>query len=125
MSFHRAEHIELEPREPDEREREVLAALLSADFPGKAALLVQASNVKVRRIDRNGSLALVPEPTAPRAEVVRRIPVEAESDDRDGVRVHVLLHVLDGYLTELEIYRDDSAPLQRDLEPANFRLIVL
>jgi hypothetical protein len=45
-------------------------------------------------------------------------------DDQDGVAVHVLLHVLDGYLNELEIYREDSAPLQRQLAPEDFRLIV-
>jgi hypothetical protein len=70
-------------------------------------------------------LALAPEPETLRAEVVRRIPVEAEFDDQDGVGVHVLLHVLDGYLNELEIYREDSSPLQREPDPEDFRLIVL
>jgi hypothetical protein len=126
MSFPSASNdAELEPRPLSDRERDVLAKLLSADFPGRLALLAQASDVKVRRIDRNGSLALSPEPDAPPAEVVRRIPVEAEFDDRDGVGVHVLLHVLDGYMNELEIYREDSAPLQREPEPRDLRLIVL
>jgi hypothetical protein len=117
--------IELEPRPLSERERRMLAALLAADFPGRSALSVQAAHVKGRRIDQNGSLALAPEPETLRAEVVRRIPVEAEFDDQDGVGVHVLLHVLDGYLNELEIYREDSSPLQREPDPEDFRLIVL
>ncbi|WP_448721617.1 DUF6984 family protein [Microbacterium natoriense] len=31
--------------------------------------------------------------------------------DRDGVRVHLLLHVVDGYLDELEVLRGDSGPI--------------
>ncbi len=38
----------------------------------------------------------------------RRIPVEASYPDADGVVVHVLLHVIDGRLDELEVYREDS-----------------
>jgi len=103
----------------------VLAKLLSVEFPGRSALLIQAARANGRRIDRNGSLALTPAPDSPVAEVTRRIPVEAEVDDRDGVVVHILLHVLDGYLNELEIYREDSALLQREPEPKNLRLMVL
>jgi hypothetical protein len=40
--------------------------------------------------------------------VRRRIPVEASYPDADGVVVHVLLHVIDGRLDELEVYREDS-----------------
>lgn len=125
MSFHSSRsEIELEPRVLSERERNMLAALLDADFPGRTALLEQASGVRARRIDSNGSLGLVPEPHSPSAAVVRRVPVEAELSDADGVGVHVLLHVLDGYLNELEIYREDSGPLERELDPSDFRLIV-
>lgn len=125
MSSPRFENdVELEPRALSNLERDVLARLLSADFPGQPALLVQASDVKARRIDPNGSLALSPTRGTP-AEVARRIPVEAEFDDLDGVVVHVLLHVRDGYMNELEIYREDSASLQNEPDPTNFRLIVL
>jgi hypothetical protein len=37
------------------------------------------------------------------------VPVEADLEDDDGVTIHVL-HVLDGYLNELEVYREDSSP---------------
>jgi hypothetical protein len=117
--------IEPELRALGEHERAVLAALLDVDFPGQSALLAQASEVSARRIDANGSLALAPGADTPRAEVMRRIPVEAEFDDQDGVTAHVLLHVVDGYLNELEVYREDSAPLQREPAPEDFRLIVL
>jgi hypothetical protein len=53
------------------------------------------------------------------------VPVEAELEDEDGVPVHVLLHVLDGYLNELEIYREDSAPVRRAIRPEELRILVL
>jgi hypothetical protein len=40
--------------------------------------------------------------------VKRRIPVEASYPDADGVIVHVLLHIIEGRLDELEVYREDS-----------------
>jgi hypothetical protein len=103
----------------------LISALLAADFPGREALSEQLGSVAVRPLDENGSLELSTAAGAPRAEVVRRVPVEAELEDRDGVTVHVLLHVVDGLLKELEVYREDSGPLQRRLEPDELRLVVL
>ena len=61
----------------------------------------------------------------PLTAVVQRVPVEAEAEDIDGVTVHVLLHVIDGYIDELEIYRDDSAPLRGTIRPEALSIIVL
>jgi hypothetical protein len=51
--------------------------------------------------------------------------VEAELEDIDGMAIHLLLYVIDGHLDELEIYRDDSRPIQREILPGALRLIVL
>jgi hypothetical protein len=105
-------------------ERQLLAALLSTDFPGREAVAEQVAVASVREIDDNGSLEFAPSDKTP-AEVVRRIPVEAELDDSDGVTIHVLLHVVDGLVKELEVYRDDSGRVQRALPPEDLRLLVL
>jgi hypothetical protein len=107
-----------------ELERQLLAALLSTEFSGRDAVAEQVAVSSVREIDDNGSLEFAPSDKTP-AEVVRRIPVEAELDDSDGVAVHVLLHVVDGFLKELEVYRDDSGRVQRVLAPGDLRLMVL
>jgi len=106
-------------------ERKVLARLLDVDFPGKGELLEQARELRARTLDAEGGIALLPAASAPAAEVVRRIPVEAEFEDFDGTTVHMLLHVVGGFLNELEIYRDDSGSIQRDIGGADLRLIVL
>ncbi len=117
-------------REPDwrplsETERLTLAKLLTADFPGRTQLLQQAQGALAKTLDAEGSIALRSSVDAPAAQVVRRIPVEAEFEDLDGVTVHVLLHVLEGFLDELEFYRDDSAPIQGPVRASGLRLIVL
>jgi hypothetical protein len=106
-------------------ERAVLANLLTEDFPGRDVLQEQLAEARGRLIDADGSLALVPSPSARAADVVRRIPVEAETEDLDGVTIHVLLHVVDGYVNELEVYREDSARIQRPIRPETLRVLVL
>ena len=63
-----------------------------------------------RIIDENGSLA-IRVMDCDRANVRERVPVEADAIDSDGQPVHVLLHVVDGYLNELELYRNDLKPV--------------
>jgi hypothetical protein len=46
------------------------------------------------------------------------------SSERDGVTVHVLLHIVDGLMKELEVYREDSAPVN-NLEPHRLGIMVL
>lgn len=105
-------------------EAQLLAVLLGTNFSGRDALAEQVAAASVREIDHNGSLEFAPADGTP-AEVARRVPVEAELDDNDGVTIHVLLHVVDGLLKELEVYRDDSGRTQRVLDPGDLRLMVL
>ena len=106
------------------RETAWLARLFETSFQGREALVEQASRCTARRLDANGSLEFS-SPHNPQATVDRRIPVEAEVEDEDGVTVHVLLHVLDGTLNELEIFREDSGLLHGEIDPARLRLLML
>ncbi len=89
-------------------EQQMLNRMLSADFPGQRELKLQLDGALVDRIDDNGSLRFVLSADVA-APVERRIPVEAQSQDTDGMWIHALLHVTDGKLAELEIYKDDSS----------------
>jgi hypothetical protein len=101
----------------------ILSKLLSATFPGKEEIAQQVAVARGRVIDADGSLELSVA-DAPRADVVERIPVEAEAEDIDGMTFHVLLHVVDGYINELEIYRNDSLPVQGPIRPEALRILV-
>ena len=94
-------------RRPTQREFDLLSMLLGREFEGASALARQLAETLVAPLDANGRLRLNPGDTVP-ATVKRRIPVEASYPDADGVIVHVLLHVIDGRLDELEVYREDS-----------------
>lgn len=106
-------------------ERALLDSLLAHKFPGVSALREQLTTVQVRRVDSEGSLELLPGEGGPRAEVVQRVPVEGELRDRDGVMIHILLHVIDGLLKEMEVYREDSGMPQRDLDANELRILTL
>jgi len=85
--------------------------LLEAEFPGKEQLAPMVQDMLVRPIDEAGSLELRTQANT-RATVIKRIPVEAEAKDKDGVTIHVLLHVVDGRPIELEIFKDDSSRIK-------------
>jgi hypothetical protein len=103
-----------------EAELAFLEKLTSADFEGAEVLRDQVRQTQVAAIDLNGSLRLRPG-DAVAAAIKHRIPVEASYPDPDGGVVHVLLHVIDGRLHELEIYREDSGRvLIPAIEPTDF-----
>ncbi len=89
-------------------EKQLLEILLAHSFPGQTELLNQAAALIARRVDDNGSLSLRSKIQEP-APVKYRVPIEGSYSDRDGVTVHVLLHVVDGCLNEMEVYKDDAS----------------
>lgn len=113
--------IESNWREPTELEISIFNRLLSVEFPGVEHLRMQIEAMQVQTLDENGSLSLKVESSV-HADVQSRVPVEAsysDSEEDSGdkeARVHMLLHVLDGSMKELEIYKDDgSAIVQKPL----------
>jgi hypothetical protein len=111
-------------RELSASERQLFDAFLAQNFPGRAELVDQLQSAKVRPVDNNPSLDISVDSGAP-AIVDRRIPIEAEVEDSDGVIVHILLHVVDGFMNELEIYRDDSRPLKGPIDQGRLRFLIL
>jgi hypothetical protein len=96
----------------DTRESQLLKKLLSHDFPGRDELREQVPFVLCRTIDEDGGLSLKCSAGRP-APVLCRVPTEGTCADLDGVQIHVLLHVVDGFVNELEVYKDDSSRVKR------------
>ena len=102
-------------RSPNAEEVRLLEILFSVDFPGRRDLQEQAMRAEVRTIDGNGSLQFfVVNPT--QANVKGRVPVSARLPDANGsdlfgICVNLLLHVRNGVLAELEIYKDDGSAI--------------
>jgi hypothetical protein len=114
----------MEWREPTAQEQALIEHLLSAEFSGRDAIRRQLQSAMVRVIDKEGSLGFLV-PCAERATVKYSIPIEAEADDIDGTTIHMLLHVRDGFIAELEFYKDDSSRIVRRPPTAQWRVVNL
>jgi hypothetical protein len=90
------------------REAGLIEKMLAADFPGKDEIASQVATALVRKIDGNGSLEFLVRDTT-KASVKRRVPIEAEAHDADGITIHILLHVVEGIVSEFEVYKDDGS----------------
>ena len=103
-------------------ERDILGRLLERDFPGREEIRRQLEQCLVRIIDEEGSLEFKVESKVS-APVARRVPVEAEMRDEDGIPVRLLLHVVDNVVAELDVYKADGSPLIKELTPSALRLV--
>jgi hypothetical protein len=105
-------------------EREIIDRLLEKAFPGRDEIWEQMQNCLVRAIDEDKSLEFLVKSKV-QAKVKRRIPVEAEFQDSDGVLMHLLLHVVDGKVNELEIYKEDGSPIIERPDPSKLKIVCL
>ena len=105
-------------------ENQILNFLLSTDFPGRLTIIEQLKAAEVKVIDTEGSLEFFIN-DGPKAKVLRRIPIEAQVKDSDGVYIHILLHVVNGCLKELEIYKEDGSSLNQEIDSKKLELIQL
>lgn len=103
-------------------EAKLIARLLAVEFPGRDALTRQLSACEVRTIDEDGSLEIQAARNCSKAQTHSRVPTEGEVLDRDGCPIHVLLHVLEGFAVELELYREDGKPVLRFPESDNMNV---
>jgi hypothetical protein len=97
-------------RELTGRERGLVKQLTQPDFIGAARIREQLEACEARTVDPEGSFELRVKNKAP-ARVFYRVPVELEARDQDGTPIHVLLHVIDGIVKQIEVYKDRSAPI--------------
>jgi hypothetical protein len=109
-------------RQATDQEQGLLEKLLEPIFPGRSELLDQLKTVTVNTIDEDGSLELQCDVCHP-AQVMCRIPTEGECKDSDGVVIHVLLHVVDGMMCELELFKEDGSLVSTFPNPHDLLLV--
>jgi hypothetical protein len=99
-------------RNPTEEERLILHKMCSHKGYYKDKLLNQVAHCVVRPIDQIGSLAFEVH-SDQRIDKSIGVAVEAEALDVDAVTIHYLLHVRDGIIYMLAIYKDDISSVKR------------
>ncbi|MCC7369739.1 MAG: hypothetical protein IT306_15015 [Chloroflexi bacterium] len=100
-----------EPRTLNVWEQGIIAYLLSHTFPGVEKLRAQFITAVVTEEYGSGDpsvVLLVDHSDYLKANVRRRVPIEAFCNDYDEAEIQILLHVVDGYMSELEVYRPDG-----------------
>ncbi|HSE16490.1 MAG TPA: hypothetical protein VLB46_05530 [Pyrinomonadaceae bacterium] len=110
-------------REMTANERLLLARLLETPFPGSDAVAQQLQNCLVRPVGSNGTLDFLIG-AGPKAEVRTSVPVEAEAEDIDGITIHALLHVIEGTVVGLEVYKEDSSQVIKMPAPSELRIFI-
>jgi hypothetical protein len=107
-------------------EKAILEKLLETSFPGRDELAQQLRGLQAKQIDDEGSLKLLVT-TKSKANVAQGVVSEAKYPDLDtkgeaGAHVNLLLHVADGKLSMLEIYKDDQSKILKKPNPHEFQL---
>lgn len=115
-------NIESVFRTPTDYEQSLLERLLEAEFPGRDQLTPMIHNLLVRTVDESGGLELRSQVDG-KSPVAKRVPVEAEAKDEDGVVIHILLHVVDGRPIELEFFKEDGTAIRRRPSPSVLELL--
>jgi hypothetical protein len=108
------------PRDLREDERALIGQLLAQSFNGRdeVAAQLQGAQVIAEGVEDTRTLRFAPPcGDAPPAPTALRIPVEGIADDADGVAITVLLHVVDRWVTELEVYRVDGKSIRSSEQP--------
>jgi hypothetical protein len=112
----------MEYRQLSDSERKLLEKLLEPKFPGRLELLEQLKAVRAKEIDEDGGLELQCIASQP-APVMCRVPTEGECNDSDGVAIHILLHVVDGMMCELELFKEDGSRVSTFPNPQDLVLV--
>lgn len=100
-------------RELSEYEKQVIKKMCSVDFQGREIILEQFETAKVSGQCTCGckSILIEVDHNCQKYMYPLRVPIEMYSNDKDGVPIIYLLHVINGYINELEIFRADSFPM--------------
>lgn len=104
------------PRRLTERERNLLNFLAGHLLKGRDELVlqIQAALVKEYCSHCPSVYFVVDRLLAPEFPLPQTVPVVAQGKDTDGMFLEILLHLREGFLDQLELWRGDGGPI-RDL----------
>jgi hypothetical protein len=111
-----------EPRQLSSRERRILERIFSQLPRGRDELRSQLHDAEVSTIDEEGSTRFLLHAGDPASSISDRVPVTGIYEDKDGVPIYLLLHVVAGKLRELEVYKADGSRIisRPDAEKLHF-----
>jgi len=108
---------ELEFRPLSDSEESTLIKLFEINFIGRETLMQQLPGLLAKQIDENGSLQFQVQSAV--LSKVKNGPViearypDANTNETNTAHVNILLHVKDGKISMLEVFKDDSSRIFR------------
>lgn len=109
-----------------QQEKMWLETMLSKNFVGKEIILLQLNSSQVTR-DYNIEYLSIKTNIDKKLQKFPfeiRVPIEMRVFGKDKVPIVFLLHVVDGYVDELEIFNADSSPLSKDIQIENAEIVI-
>lgn len=104
-----------------ENEREWLDYLFAREFLYRKEIIHQIEHANLYReyTDYFISLQFCPCPCTQRLKIYTRVPIEMRAFFKDSAPVQFLLHIINGFVQELEIFKADSTKISPDFKIQN------
>jgi hypothetical protein len=111
---------------PDERL--ILSKLLSISAPGIEVLRQQMADARAVVSDEYGSISLDVHKAQPGnfsdGPLITATQFDTDTVENYGPKINVILFVKNGFINELQIYKDDGKPIKSRLNPDLFDLFL-
>ena len=119
--------MEIENEAIKPNEKEWLEGIFSKKFRYRKEIIYQINNAKIEReyTDFYLLLKFKVDSGIPPVQMDIRVPVEMRIYKDNQVPIQVLLHIVQGYVSEVEIFNADSSKITRNINFKNAKIEVL
>lgn len=107
-------------------EKEWLEIMLSYDFVYKNILIDQINQADIKRDYTDYFFRIlfdVPSIISP-IPIKVRVPIEMRVYSKNKVPIQFFLHIMDGFVSELEIFNADSSPMDKEIKITKKQIII-
>lgn len=107
-------------------EKEWLEAMLSYKFDYKNIIIYQINQANIKRDYTEYFFRIlfdVPSVLSP-IPIKTRVPIEMRVHREKKAPIQFLLHIMDGFVSELEIFNADSSPMDREIKITKKQIII-
>ncbi|WP_143748108.1 hypothetical protein [Burkholderia sp. JKS000303] len=113
-------------RDLSDLEVAILNRMASCGVPNEETLMAQISTARARQIDGEGSIQLITssdrkynDTTGP---LITAVQADIDTVQNFGPYINFVLILKDGFIDELEIYKDDGGRIVFDFNPDDFSM---
>ena len=108
-------------------EKQWIEAMLTENVPYREQIIAQINCAEIHReyADYDLSMRFEVNPAAAPIHATTRVPIEMRVFKPEQVPTQFLLHIIQGFISELEIFNADSSEISPDLTLDNARIEII